>query len=103
VTVGSSSGDSPPLPHRSDADRLRLTDLGQYLDTLVFAARGVWTVTLVGVRPFAFWGAVLLPLLYLPSLYGIGTGQNTALFLDLVVWHVASIVLGHGHTPFWSR
>ena len=102
MRVGSASSDSSPLPHRSDTDRLRLTALGRYLGALAFAVRGVWTVTLVGVRPFAFWGAVLLPLLYLPSLYDIGTGQNTALFRNLVVWHVASIVLGHGHTPFWS-
>ena len=101
--MGSSSSDNPPLPHQGDTDRLRPTDAGRYLDTLVFAVRGVWTVTLFGVRPFAFWGAVLLPLLYLPSLYGVGTGQDTALFLELVAWHVASIVLGHGHTPFWSR
>lgn len=103
MTVGSSSSDNPPLPHRSDTDGLRQTDLGRYLDTLAFAVRGAWTVTLLGIRPFAFWGAVLLPLLYLPSLYGVGTGQDTALFIELVVWHVASIVLGHGHTPFWSR
>lgn len=101
--MGSSSSDSPPLPHQGDADRLRLTDPSRYLNTLAFAARGVWTVTLVSVRPFAFWGAVLLPLLYLPSLYGIGTGQDTALVIELVAWHVASIVLGHGYTPFWSR
>jgi len=101
--VGSSSSDSPPLPHRSDTDSVRLTDAGRYLEALVFAVRGVWTVTVVGVRPFAFWGAVLLPLLYLPSLYGVGTGQDTVLFVELVAWHVAAIVLGHGHTPFWSR
>lgn len=101
--MGSSSSDSPPLPHQSDTDRPRLTDLGRYRDTLAFAVRGVWTVILVGVRPFAFWGAVLLPLLYLPLLYGVGTGQDTALVIELVVWHVASIVLGHEHTPFWSR
>lgn len=101
--MGSSSGDSPSLPHQSDADRLRPTDAGRYLDTLVFAVRGVWTVTLAGIRPVAFWGAVLLPLCYLPSLYGVGTGQDTALFVELVAWHVAAIVFGHGHTPFWSR
>ncbi|NLV13065.1 hypothetical protein GOC77_07225 [Haloarcula argentinensis] len=103
MTVGSSSGDSPPLPHQSDADRLRPTDRSPYLDTLVFAVRGAWTVTLTSVRPFAFWAAVMLPLLYLPLLYGVGTGQDTALFLELVAWHMASIILGHGHTPFWSR
>ncbi|WP_336329492.1 hypothetical protein [Haloarcula sp. CGMCC 1.2071] len=101
--MGSSSGDNPPLPHQSDTDRLRPSDTGRYLDALAFAVRGLWTVTLAGIRPFAFWGAVLLPLLYLPSLYGVGTGQDTVLFIELVVWHVASIVLGHGHTPFWSR
>jgi hypothetical protein len=103
VTVGPSSSDSPPLPHRNDSDRLGLADASRYRDTLAFAARGLWTVTLGGIRPFAFWGAVLLPLLYLPSLYGVGTGQDTALFVELVAWHVAAIVLGHGHTPFWGR
>ncbi|KAA9399466.1 hypothetical protein Har1130_14970 [Haloarcula sp. CBA1130] len=99
--MGSSSSDSPPLSH--DTDRLRPTDLSRFLDTLAFAVRGVWTVTLGGIRPFAFWGAVVLPLLYLPSLYGVGTGQDTSLFIELIAWHVASIVLGHGHTPVWSR
>ncbi|MDS0220195.1 hypothetical protein NDI54_02395 [Haloarcula sp. S1AR25-5A] len=101
--MGSSSGDNPQIPHRGDADRLRPTNTGRYLDILAFAGRGLWTLTLAGIRPFAFWGAVLLPLVYLPSLYGVGTGQDTALFVELAVWHVASIVLGHGHTPFWSR
>ncbi len=53
----------------------------------------------------AFWGAVLLPLLYLPSLaYWLIAPMVAimALFLDLVVAQ-GSIILGHGHTPFWSR
>lgn len=101
--MGPSSSDSPPLPHRGDTTGLRPRDTGRYLELLVVVGRGFLTVTLAGVRPFAFWGAVLLPLLYLPSLYGLGTGQDTALFVELVGWHVGAIVLGHGHTPFWSR
>ncbi|AUG48745.1 hypothetical protein BVU17_14870 [Haloarcula taiwanensis] len=101
--MGSSNSDNPSLPRQSDTDSLGATDAGRYLDTLAFAARGVWTVTLAGVRPVAFWSAVVLPLCYLPSLYGVGTGQDTGLFVELVAWHVAAILLGHGHTPFWSR
>ncbi|TQR22420.1 hypothetical protein C9J85_13460 [Haloferax sp. wsp5] len=85
-------------PAPSDADRLRLTTWVK-LDTLVKAA-AVWPHRRspnVCIR-----GAVLLPLLY-SRRSTARYGAVTALFLDLVVWHVASIILGHGHTPFWSR
>lgn len=101
--MGPSSSDGPPISHRGTGSSFRPTDTGRYGELLLAVVRGLWTVTLAGVRPFAFWGAVVLPLLYLPSLYGVGTGQDTALFMELITWHVATIILGHGHTPFWSR
>ncbi|MBV0902267.1 hypothetical protein KTS37_10750 [Halomicroarcula salina] len=62
-----------------------------------------WGLALLAVRPVAFWGAVVLPLVYLPALYGVGAVGYRPLLLELLALHVASILLGHGHSPFWTR
>lgn len=99
--MGPSSSDGPPVSHGSDADGLRPTNGGRYVALFLAAVRGLWAVVLAGVRPVAFWGAVVLPLLYLPSLYGFGQGAEP--FVELVAVHAVTIVFGHGHTPFWSQ
>lgn len=49
------------------------------------------------VEPVAFWASVLLPLAYLPLLYG-GLGEREfALFLALVALNVVCLVLGQEH------
>lgn len=47
-----------------------------------------------GIRAVAFWGAVLLPLAYVPVAYVDAGG---AWLLTLFVLHVACIVGGHEH------
>jgi hypothetical protein len=49
------------------------------------------------VEPVAFWVSVLLPLGYVPLLFGGFTDGQVELFLALVGVHVASLVIGHGH------
>ncbi len=49
------------------------------------------------VEPVAFWASVLLPLGYVPLLFGGFTDGQVELFLALVGLHVASLVIGHGH------
>jgi len=47
------------------------------------------------VEPLAFWASVLLPLAYVPLLYGGFADGQLELFLALVGVHVASLVVGH--------
>ncbi|AUX07743.1 hypothetical protein AArcSl_0085 [Halalkaliarchaeum desulfuricum] len=47
------------------------------------------------VRVLAFWGAILLPLAYVPVLHESVAGQRVDLFLLLLVLHVACILVGH--------
>ncbi|MFB6222700.1 MAG: hypothetical protein ABEH86_03375 [Haloarcula sp.] len=100
--MGSSSSDSPSLSQRGGTDRLRPPESVRYLSLLCSALRRLWRLALVGIRPVAFWVAVMLPLVYLPPLYGFGTGWYMPLLVELILLHVLSIFLGHGHTPFWS-
>ncbi|MEF8779438.1 MAG: hypothetical protein V5A46_02005 [Haloferacaceae archaeon] len=48
------------------------------------------------IRVAAFWGAIGLPLAYVPVLHEGIAGQRVDLFLLLLVVHVACIVIGHG-------
>lgn len=48
------------------------------------------------VRIVAFWGAILLPLAYVPVLHESIAGQRVDLFLLVLALHVACIVIGHG-------
>ena len=48
------------------------------------------------VRDLAFWGAILLPVGYVLALHESVAGQRVELFLLLVVFHVACILIGHG-------
>ncbi|MDR5673156.1 hypothetical protein RH858_08335 [Halalkaliarchaeum sp. AArc-GB] len=47
------------------------------------------------VRFAAFWGAILLPLAYVPVLHETVAGQRVDLFLLLLALHVACILVGH--------
>jgi len=49
------------------------------------------------LEPLAFWASVVLPLSYVPLLYGgFGDGEFE-LFLALVASHVLCLVIGHGY------
>jgi hypothetical protein len=46
----------------------------------------------------AFWGAIALPLLYVPLLAaGLGSTQDLALFLGLFALHLAALVGGRSY------
>lgn len=45
----------------------------------------------------AFWAAILLPLVYLPMLYGGLNGHQQATFVALLGANLLSFVVGHGH------
>lgn len=50
------------------------------------------------LRAVAFWSSVLLPIAYVPLLYGGVGGQVTA-FLGLIALNVACLIVGHEYTP----
>ena len=61
--------------------------------------RNHWQAIGRGLRAVAFWIAVVLPLAYLPVLYGaISLPGLESLFVLLVV-HVGCVIVGHNHTP----
>jgi len=50
------------------------------------------------VRRAGFWGAILLPVAYLPLLLsGLSTGRDAALLGALIVLHLAALAAGHAH------
>jgi hypothetical protein len=52
---------------------------------------------LAPVRFLAFWTAVLLPLAYLPLVYGGLQGGESTVLLSLVVVNALALVVGHGY------
>ncbi len=54
-------------------------------------------LTVVGVRALAFWAAVLLPIAYVPALYGLAWFDGSWSFLALLAVHIACVVVGHEH------
>lgn len=67
------------------------------------AAESMVQHCLVPVRGFAFWAAILLPLTYLPVLFGasgeafgVASGQPQVL-LALLVLNVLAFLVGHDH------
>jgi len=52
-------------------------------------------VVVAPLRFLAFWTAVALPFLYLPLLVGGLDGQQTTVFVALLLMNVVALVLGH--------
>lgn len=52
------------------------------------------------LRIVAFWGAIMLPFLYVPLLAtGLDTVAQTVVFLALLVLNLITLVIGHSHSP----
>lgn len=54
-------------------------------------------ITVGGVRAAAFWAAILLPVAYVPAIYGVGVFDGAWSTLALLVAHIVCVVIGHGH------
>jgi hypothetical protein len=54
-------------------------------------------VVVAPLRFLAFWAAVALPFLYLPLLVGGLDGQQTTVFVGLLLANAVALVLGHGY------
>lgn len=54
-------------------------------------------LTVGGVRAAAFWAAVLLPVAYIPGVYGVGGFDGSWTLLALLAVHIACVVIGHEH------
>jgi hypothetical protein len=86
--VSPMSNSSPTAP----IDRLpRLTEL---VDAQSLRS---WEVVAAPLRFIAFWAAVALPFLYVPLLAGGLQGQQTVVFVGLLVANAVALVLGHEH------
>lgn len=51
----------------------------------------------VPVRFVGFWAAVALPFLYLPLLYGGLEGQQSLVFVALLVANLVAVLAGHSY------
>ncbi|ELY44013.1 hypothetical protein C494_18018 [Natronorubrum bangense JCM 10635] len=50
------------------------------------------------IRTTGFWGAIVLPILYLPVLItGLSTSFEASLFLGLIILHLLALYVGHAH------
>lgn len=50
------------------------------------------------VRAIAFWGAIVLPFVYLPMLaLGLDSVERQLLFISLVALNVVLVIVGHHH------
>lgn len=65
--------------------------------TLKPMAESLVTGLLAPLRGVAFWGAILLPVTYLPMLFAETGPSEPALLLALIVLNVLAFVVGHGH------
>ena len=61
--------------------------------------RSHWKAIGRGLRALAFWIAVMLPLAYLPVLYGAISLPGLESLLALLIVHVVSVIVGHDHSP----
>lgn len=52
-------------------------------------------VVVAPLRFLAFWAAVALPFLYLPLLVGGLDGQQTTVFVSLLLANAVALVVGH--------
>ena len=50
------------------------------------------------VRRLAFWGSILLPLVYVPLVAGVG-GNRPVLVAGLLALNVVCLLTGHGYSP----
>ncbi|ELY42102.1 hypothetical protein [Natronorubrum sulfidifaciens] len=50
------------------------------------------------IRTTGFWGAIILPILYIPVLItGLSTSFEASVFLGLLVLNLAALYVGHAH------
>jgi len=85
VSPMSNSSPTPPidrLPRPQELVDSRLARLG-------------FAVVVAPLRFLAFWVAVALPFLYLPLLVGGLDGQQTTVFVGLLLINAVALVLGH--------
>ena len=47
------------------------------------------------LRRLGFWGSILLPVAYLPILYGMGGSERILAVLGLLAINVACLIAGH--------
>lgn len=50
-----------------------------------------------GVRAVAFWATVMLPVAYVPAMYGVAGFDTEWSVLALLAIHMACVVIGHEH------
>ncbi|WP_458210666.1 hypothetical protein [Haladaptatus sp. NG-SE-30] len=62
-----------------------------------FAATMARRVIAPPVQFLGFWAAVSIPFLYLPLLPGGLPGTELTVFVSLLAFHVAALVIGHGY------
>lgn len=58
-----------------------------------------WRPVATSLRSVAFWAGIVLPVVFVPLLYGGVGGRQLLLFFGLVALNVVCLVLGHGHSP----
>ena len=52
------------------------------------------------IEAVSFWGAVVLPLTYIPLLIiGIDTVQTVLIFVSLIILNVILLIIGHAYRP----
>lgn len=54
-------------------------------------------LTMGGIRAVAFWATVMLPVAYVPAMYGVAGFDTAWSVLALLATHMACVVIGHEH------
>lgn len=84
-----SAGDQHGDPSRSTGDETN--DHGGWLERLM-------PTMAKPIRKASFWGAIVLPVWYLPLLaVGLSSRFQVALFVCLVAVNLGALYVGHGH------
>ncbi|WP_137288201.1 hypothetical protein [Natronorubrum halophilum] len=86
---------NPPSAHDQDATARETADGQESVD----GALETVAPTLAGpIRMAGFWGAIALPILYLPVLAnGLSTSFEAGLFLGLILLNLVALYVGHAH------
>ncbi|ELY57604.1 hypothetical protein [Natronolimnohabitans innermongolicus] len=88
-TKGDQHDEAPPEPPAEQRER----DVG-----LGYTLEQVLPQHAAGIRKTGFWGAIVLPIAYLPLLaYGLSSSFLLVVFLVLVTVHLLALYVGHAH------
>ena len=72
--------------------------MNQRTGSLLTAASTTGASVFAAAQQLGFWGSIIIPMTYIPVLYGTSGSEQLPVLLGLLALNVCCLVAGHGYS-----